>query len=74
MVTIMGNIEKLHNYFEGGESLSEDQLKNNLDTIERDIRRSWDNYKRYQWNMHGVEVRDSSLSMLLLWLIRKKII
>ena len=70
----MGNLEQLQRYFEGGESLSEDQLKDRLETLEQDIRRSWDSYKRHQWYMHGVEVRDSALRMALLYLIRKGIL
>ena len=71
---IMGEVERLYKYFEGGDSVSEDDLKRRLEVVERDIRESWGSYKRYQWNMHGQKVEDNGLRMVLLWLLRRGII
>ena len=67
----MGKVEELNRYFNGVDSLSEDELKRRLDALECDIRESWGSYKRYQWNMHGQKVEDNGLRMVLLWLLRQ---
>ena len=72
----MNQVEKLNKYFQDhdNETVQDYELKDRLETLERDIRRSWDEYKLYQLNMHGFEVRTSALRMALLYLIRKGIL
>jgi predicted neutral ceramidase superfamily lipid hydrolase len=50
------------------------RLSQDLDKIERDIRRSWERYKMQRACMHGVEVKDTALKMVLLWMLEKGII
>ena len=70
----MGHVEQLDRYFKGAESVSEDQLKERLQILERDVRRSWETYKNYQEIMHGERVQDNGLRMVLLWMLRKGIL
>ena len=54
--------------------LSEDDLRRRMEVLERDIRESWESHKRHHRIMHGVEIQDNGLRMVLLWLLRRGIL
>lgn len=66
----MGHVEQLNRYFESTESVSEDELRDQLRTLERNIRESWEKHKQHHAIMHGTEIKDNGLEMVLLWMLR----
>ena len=70
----MGQVENLNRYFNGIDSVSEDELKRRLDALEREIRGSWEKHKRHHAIHHGEDIQDNGFRMVLLWLLREGII
>jgi len=67
----MGLVEKLSEQCQQCREPSEEELSKSLNVLKRSIRESWKRYKIHRRVMHGEEVRDNPLDMLLLYLIRK---
>ena len=72
----MGEVEKLHKqdreYQQLGMTVWE--LSQKLQDTEADIRRTWDAFKDSVRILHGVELKDNGVRMVLLWLIRKGVL
>jgi len=65
--TIMKNlVERLHRF-------DEPQMNDHdkLDTIKREMFKEWQEHKRQRFFLHGEEITDDRLDMLLMYLIRK---
>ena len=50
------------------------ELSQKLQDTEADIRRTWDAFKDSVRILHGVELKDNGVRMVLLWLIRKGVL
>ncbi len=62
----MGHVEQLNRYFESTESVSEDELRDQLRTLERNIREIWEKHKKPHAIMHRTEIKGNGLEMVLL--------
>jgi len=69
----MGNVERLDEYFNDQDPLSDGEVSQRLDDIKQEIRRDWESYRRSRLCLHGEEVKDNGFDMLLVYLIRKGI-
>ena len=67
----MGNVERLHKYFNHQDPISDGEVGRRLDDIKQEIRREWESYKLSRLMLHGEEVKDNALEMLLIYFIRK---
>ena len=68
----MGEVERYQNNING--TLSDKEIQNRLGELKRDILRVWKNQKRYQRTMHGEEIKDNWIDIVLLYLIKKRIL
>ena len=65
----MGEVEKLNRYLN-----QRRDIKWDLEDIKQEIQCDWGDYKHSRLILHGEQVQDNKMDMLLLYLIKKGII
>ena len=70
-IILMGYLEQLNKHYSYSDSISDYDLSRKLDILKRDIRRDWQSYKRERSILHGEEVKDNGLDMLIVFLIKR---
>ena len=68
----MGLVEKLTAEYEG--ILAEQEVKERLQKLRREVIQDWKAFKRYHTIMHGSEIKDSLLDVILVHLIKKGVL
>ena len=69
------NVEKWQKHFEkSGEGMQEHDLVNTLRDTKREIRSEWFQFKQALNYLHGIELEDRTLNMLLVYLLRRGVL
>ena len=68
----MGELERLNRYFiNRHEPVKDSEIRDRLDEIKSQMARDWQDYKRSRLILHGEEVKDNGLDMLIVYLIKR---
>jgi hypothetical protein len=71
----MGHLERLQKSFNHhSDPLRGHELKQKLDDLKREMMNDWRAYKRSMLMLHGEEVEDNRMDMLLIYLIKRSLL
>ncbi len=74
IIILMGHLEQLQKSFNHHSDLRDHELTQKLDDLKREMRSDWADYKRSRLMLHGEEVKDNGMNMLLTFLIKRGIL
>jgi hypothetical protein len=70
----MGNLKQLDRYTDADSGLTDEEVHLRLNELKSEIRRSWEDYKRFRAIMYNEKLTDNSSLMLAVYLIKRRIL